>query len=114
MSISVVLPAFNGEAELQKCLVAPVEIMVVADGSTDGSVAVAARHGARVLPTDGRNGPARARNLGARAALGGVLFFLDADVVEQADAVGRFAGTFFLRIAGSTRLTRARQLRISS
>ena len=101
MSISVVVPVFNGEAELEQCLaalrnsvVAPVEIIVVDDGSTDGSREAAARHGARVLSTGGRNGPARARNLGAREARGEVLFFLDADVVAQADAVGRVQAAF--------------------
>jgi len=99
--VSVVVPVFNGETELEQCLgalrnsgVAPVEIIVVDDGSTDGSKEVAARFGARVLSTGGRSGPARARNLGAKEARGEVLFFLDADVVAQADAVGRVQTAF--------------------
>ena len=101
MSVSVVVPVFNGEAELEQCLsalrnsgVAPLEIIVVDDGSTDRSKEVATRHGARVLSTGGRSGPARARNLGAHDAKGDVLFFLDADVVAQADAVGRVRAAF--------------------
>ena len=99
--VSVVVPVFNGEAELKQCLgalrnsgVAPLEIIVVDDGSTDGSKEVAGQFGARVLSTGGRSGPARARNLGAREARGEVLFFLDADVVAQADAVGRVQTAF--------------------
>ena len=101
MSISVIVPVFNGEVELDQCLdalrnsgVAPMEIIVVDDGSTDGSKKVAARFEARVLSTGGRKGPARARNMGAREARGEVLFFLDADVVVQADAVGRVQAAF--------------------
>ena len=101
MTISVIVPVFNGEAELTRCLgalrsslVAPSEIIVVDDGSTDGSKVVAAELGARVMATNGRSGPARARNLGAKAATGDVLFFLDADVVAQADAVGRVQTAF--------------------
>ena len=99
--VSVVVPVFNGEAELKQCLgalrnsgVAPLEIIVVDDGSTDGSKEVAGQFGARVLSTGGRSGPARARNVGAREARGEVLFFLDADVVAQADAVGRVQTAF--------------------
>jgi glycosyltransferase involved in cell wall biosynthesis len=101
LTISVIVPVYNGEAELARCLgalrnsaVAPTEIIVVDDGSTDGSKEVAARFGARVLSTGGRSGPAKARNLGAKEAKGEVLFFLDADVVAQADAVGRVEAAF--------------------
>jgi len=101
LTISVIVPVFNGEAELARCLgalrsslMAPSEIIVVDDESTDGSKEVATGLGARVLTTNGRSGPARARNLGAKAATGDVLFFLDADVVPQADAVGRVQTAF--------------------
>ena len=100
-TVSIVVPVYNGEAELARCLagigasvVAPLEVIVVDDGSTDSSRAVAQRFGARVLSTGGRSGPAKARNLGAREARGDVLFFLDADVVAQPDSVGRVAAAF--------------------
>lgn len=101
VTVSIVVPVYNGEAELERCLagigasvMAPLEVIVVDDGSTDGSRAVAERFGARVLGTGGRGGPAKARNLGAREAKGDVLFFLDADVVAQPDSVGRVAAAF--------------------
>ena len=81
VTVSIVVPVFNGEEELEKCLagigasaMAPLETIVVDDGSTDGSRAVAERFGARVLGTGGRCGPAKARNLGAREAKGDVVF----------------------------------------
>lgn len=100
-TVSIVVPVYNGEAELERCLAGiatsqtePLEVIVVDDGSTDGSRAVAEKFGARVLGTGGRSGPAKARNLGAREAKGDVLFFLDADVVAQPDSVGRVAAAF--------------------
>jgi glycosyltransferase involved in cell wall biosynthesis len=52
----------------------------VDDGSTDGSAQVAMEYGAKVLSTGGRLGPASARNIGAQAASGAILLFVDADV----------------------------------
>jgi cellulose synthase/poly-beta-1,6-N-acetylglucosamine synthase-like glycosyltransferase len=52
---------------------------------------VAREHGAAVVSTGRRSGPGRARNLGAQAALGNVLLFVDADVSVHPDAVGRIA-----------------------
>jgi glycosyltransferase involved in cell wall biosynthesis len=99
--VSIVVPVYNGEQELRQCLAgiraseAPAaEVIVVDDGSTDGSRKVAEEFGAKVLETGGRRGPAKARNIGARAATGEVLFFLDADVVPGPDAVGRVARVF--------------------
>jgi glycosyltransferase involved in cell wall biosynthesis len=96
--ISVVIPAYNGGAQLAECLDAvarlttpPSEIIVVDDGSTDGSIQKAAERGIRVLGTSGRQGPAAARNIGAQAATGDIIFFLDADVCVHEDATERVA-----------------------
>jgi glycosyltransferase involved in cell wall biosynthesis len=87
ISISVIIPVYNSAQHLDVCLNAvakstraPDECIVVDDGSTDASVEVARRAGARVLETGGRRGPSRARNIGADAASGNLLVFLDADV----------------------------------
>jgi glycosyltransferase involved in cell wall biosynthesis len=100
-TVTIVIPVFNGAVDLEKCLAGigasatvPLEVIVVDDGSTDGSRAVVERFGARVLGTGGRCGPAKARNLGAREAKGDVLFFLDADVVAQPDSIGRVVAAF--------------------
>jgi glycosyltransferase involved in cell wall biosynthesis len=99
--ISVVIPAYNGGTQLDQCLnalsrlaTAPSEIIVVDDGSTDGSVQKAAEQGIRVLKTSGRQGPAVARNIGAQAATGDIVFFLDADVCVHEDATERLATAF--------------------
>ena len=83
-TISVIIPVHNGGADFRRCLVSlaaavspPREIIIVADGDTDGSWRLADSFGAQVLRLDGPGGPARARNLGARKAQGDILFFLD-------------------------------------
>ena len=99
--ISIVIPAFNGGVQLDECLHAiarlaapPSEVIVVDDGSTDGSIQKAAARGIRVIATSGRKGPAVARNIGAQAATGDILFFLDADVSVHEDATERLAAAF--------------------
>lgn len=99
--ISVIVPVYNGGDALRRCLGAVMEsdypayeCVVVDDGSTDESQAVARELGAQVVPSSGGpHGPAFARNRGAEAASGEVLFFVDADVVIHRDALSRVART---------------------
>jgi len=96
--ISVIVPVYNDRIALERCLEAltssagpDVEIIVVDDASTDGSGAVAARPGVRVLRLPANAGPAAARNHGARHARGDILFFVDADVEIAAGALQHVA-----------------------
>jgi GT2 family glycosyltransferase len=84
--VSIVVPVHNGERTLDECLSAacaaappPDEVIVVDDGSTDASASIASRYCCRLVRLAGRSGAAAARNAGARAACGDVLFFIDAD-----------------------------------
>lgn len=85
MRISVVLPAKNEAEGLARTLPAlraqwpQAEVIVVDDGSTDRTAAVAAAHGARVLSSPYSMGNGAAIKRGARAASGEVLVFMDAD-----------------------------------
>ncbi len=68
--------------------------MVVDDGSTDDSRRVAEQFGARVISRPQTGGPAAARNDGARATNGDILFFVDADVGIRPDAVRQVRAAF--------------------
>lgn len=76
------------------CTPPPKEIIVVADGDTDGSWRVAEELGMHVLRIPTPGGPARARNLGAGNAKGDILFFVDADVTIPQDAISQVSGAF--------------------
>lgn len=87
MRISVVIPAFNAERYLDECIrsviaqtLPVVEVLIVDDGSTDATLAMAHGFGGnvRVLHQQ-QGGPARARNLGVTEATGDWIAFLDAD-----------------------------------
>jgi cellulose synthase/poly-beta-1,6-N-acetylglucosamine synthase-like glycosyltransferase len=103
LAVSVIMPVYNGEHVLRASL-APLaamrrsgeiaEIIVVDDGSTDGSAAVAREFGASVLPSGGRLGPGGARNVAAPSAVGEILWFVDADVVVHDDAAGALVTAF--------------------
>ncbi len=86
-TVSCVIPVYNGErflAEGIESLLAqtrpPDEIIVVDDGSTDGTAGVARGFGDHVTYVHQENaGPAAARNRGVREARGEFISFLDAD-----------------------------------
>lgn len=92
--ISVIVPVFNREALLRSCLESVSsqtwsawECIVVDDGSTDASFAVAESFAARdsrfkaLSCGSTRKGAASARNQGLRCAIGAYIMFLDSDDV---------------------------------
>ncbi|MER7056534.1 glycosyltransferase [Streptomyces sp. NPDC000351] len=92
--VSVVIPNYNYAGTLELCLASlhsqtlqPFEIIVSDDASTDNSVAVAERFGCRVLRADTNRGVSTARNAGAAAARGDILFFLDSDQALSPDSL---------------------------
>ena len=90
--LAVVVPAYNAADTITDCVTAlrqqlydgPVTILVVDDGSTDDTAALARAAGATVITTP-RGRPAAARNAGARAATADILCFTDADCVPRPD-----------------------------
>ncbi len=100
--ISVVIPAYNAARTLGACLHAlnrssfpreQYEVIVVDDGSTDETAALAESLGARVIRRPNR-GPAAARNRGVEAARGDLILFTDADCEPAPDWIAQMVGTF--------------------
>jgi glycosyltransferase involved in cell wall biosynthesis len=84
---SVVIPAYNAERYLASAIrsvlsqtFTETEIIVVDDGSTDGTAEVVESFGDRVFAIHQHNsGPSVARNIGMKAASGEYIAFLDSD-----------------------------------
>jgi glycosyltransferase involved in cell wall biosynthesis len=94
--VSVVIPVRNGIRHLRETVGSvleqrvDVEVIVVDNGSCDGSRALAASFGAPVCVVDEpRPGAAHARNLGVSLARGEYLAFLDADDVWMPGKLSR-------------------------
>ncbi|MFN4128210.1 MAG: glycosyltransferase [Paracoccaceae bacterium] len=99
--LRVIIPARNAAWCINACLAglaragfAPGDIIVVDDGSTDATAALARGVGAVVIRGSNQSGAAAARNRGAAEVGGSTLFFVDADVVVHADARTRLMAFF--------------------
>jgi glycosyltransferase involved in cell wall biosynthesis len=100
--ISVIIPAWNASRTLGDCLDAlerqsvpraEYELVVVDDGSHDGTLEIARRPGVNVLQ-QAHIGAAAARNLGVRASQGDLLFFTDADCAPAPDWIAQMRAPF--------------------
>ncbi|MBM7504551.1 glycosyltransferase family 2 protein [Agromyces aurantiacus] len=99
-TVSVVIPVRDDEELLRRCLTAlaaqrraPDEIVVVDNGSTDGSADVASAAGARVVAEPEPGIPAASAR-GFDEARGEVIARLDADCVPPADWIERIRDAF--------------------
>ncbi|MGH7582172.1 MAG: glycosyltransferase family 2 protein [Gemmatimonadales bacterium] len=99
ITISVVIPAFNSALFLPRCLgsvfgqtLQPLEVIVVDDGSTDDTAAVAAALGAKLIRRT-NEGVSAARNAGIRHAAGEWIALLDADDLWAPEKLERQAAS---------------------
>jgi peptidoglycan/xylan/chitin deacetylase (PgdA/CDA1 family)/GT2 family glycosyltransferase len=96
MRVSVVIPAYNEEALLPACLASlrcqqfpgEIEIIVVDNGSTDGTARIARSYGARVV-TEPERGYSRALASGFAVASGEIIASTDADTAVPAFWISR-------------------------
>jgi glycosyltransferase involved in cell wall biosynthesis len=94
MTLSVVVPTRDRASVLERSLTAlererPDEVVVVDDGSLDGTPEVLARNAwVRSVRLDG-NGRSAAKNAGVEAATGDVVLFMDDDVIATQGLVAR-------------------------
>ena len=88
MKVSAVIPVYNAEGTIAAAVESALaqrfdggfEVIVVNDGSTDGTRAVLEKFGARIAVIDQpRQGVSAARNAGIKAAAGEYVALLDAD-----------------------------------
>jgi N-acetylglucosaminyl-diphospho-decaprenol L-rhamnosyltransferase len=98
IQLSIIIVSFNARADLERCLeslhaappVVPHEILVVDNGSTDGSAGAARRWpGVQVIEAGGNLGFARANNIGIRASGGAAILLLNSDTIVPPGAIDR-------------------------
>ena len=116
MAVSVIMPVFNVERWIGEAIqsirdqdFAALELIVVDDGSTDGSAEIAAEHAradprVRVLQVEERGGSANARNFGVDKARYDLIAMMDADDVADRNRLSRQVAVFRERVASGVRL----------
>jgi len=101
MVLSIIIVSYNARADLLRCLeslraappAATHEIIVVDNGSTDGSVEAARRiDGVRVIEAGANLGFARANNIGIGESTGTTLLLLNSDTVVPRGALDHLLG----------------------
>lgn len=105
LSVSCIVRAFNSERYVRDALESilaqarpPEEIVVVDDGSTDGTPAILASYGDRLRVLSQPNGGAvAARNVGLRAARGELVAYIDADDLWHPEKLARQVARFQAR-----------------
>lgn len=101
LKISIIIPVYQGGIAFAQCLDSlhhygslAYEVIIVIDGPDERSAVLAARDGHRVIQLTHNAGPAKARNVGAQAAVGDILFFLDADVALSLETLAQIQNGF--------------------
>ncbi len=92
--VSIVIPAYNSEKTILASIKASlaqsysnIEVIVVDDGSVDATASIVRSIGEVKYIRQDNRGPASARNRGAAAARGDIIFFTDSDCVPEKDWV---------------------------
>jgi len=104
MKIAALIPARNAGWCIQSSLVALLaagfdraDVIVVDDGSTDDTAALASAYKVKVITLPRSGGAAKARNIAAAQTNADILFFVDADVVVAPDVLARLFKRFILQ-----------------
>ncbi|MGH7773465.1 MAG: glycosyltransferase [Candidatus Binatia bacterium] len=109
--VSVIVCAYNGKRTMDNCLASlkklnypNYEVIVVNDGSTDGTLEIAKRYDYVRLISHENKGLSAARNTGITAATGDIIAFTDSDCVVDPDwltyLVAKFLSSGFAAVGG--------------
>lgn len=92
--ISIIIPTYNEQDHIDNCINSlknqtykKTEIIVVDDGSTDGTKAILKNTPNITFLKQKHAGPGKARNLGAKKARGDILVFADADMIFDSNFI---------------------------
>src|SRR4030042_2819673 len=122
MKLSIIIPTYNGKGVLENCIESlgdqsykDFEIIVVDDGSTDGTLEILGNLKKSLsnfeFTKQNHKGPGAARNLGASAAKGEILVFVDADMTFDVNFLERLTGPI---IEGKTKGTFSKEEYVSN
>jgi len=101
--ISIIIPVHNSEKTIGKCLESifnqnypkeNYELIVVDDHSTDDSTKIISKYPCKLIRLSKNNGPANARNIGAKNSKGDILFFIDSDIILEKNSLSEIKKTF--------------------
>ncbi len=115
--MSVIIPSYNSEKTINNCLEAlqsqtfkDIEIIVIDDGSNDGTASIIKSFKNVKFFKKSHKGPASARNFGAKMAKGKILLFTDSDCEPDKNWVAEMAAPFSDKtVAGVSGTYRTRQ-----
>lgn len=97
MKVSIIIPLYNAEKYISECIESAlnqtykdIEIIIVDDGSTDNSFAIASQYKSEKVKlfSQDNKGAAAARNVGLSHATGNYIQFLDADDTIDTNKIG--------------------------
>ena len=104
--LTIIIPAYNSNGSIQKCLDSIInnkfknlEIIIVDDGSTDGSREIFLKYANRfnyikIIYNNNNRGPSHARNLGIDNAKGKYIMFVDSDDQICEGAINKMVSQF--------------------
>lgn len=92
--LTVIVPVYNNSVTLARCLTSVrssrgvlFDLIVIDDGSTDGSGDLARTYADEIIRFDKNRGREHARNAGLAAAKGKMVVFIDSDILIKEDTL---------------------------
>jgi glycosyltransferase involved in cell wall biosynthesis len=91
MKVSIIIPTYNSEKTVEKCLLSlseqthpPCEIIVIDGGSEDSTIEILKKFGdIKLIINKKSNKPGSSRNLGSESAKGEIILFIDSDCIAD-------------------------------